>query len=158
MSVRLRLIGDVLLWTRNNKMPFDLVQHEPSRKTCSSGTLRRFSPRAVTRAGKRWLNTNPPEAGVYFRDAGFDILSVANNHTLDLGREGFEKTLAVLESHGIAYIGGARGDDPPQGLVVERNGVTTRVPRLHEWYVPVATGGHGIQTEGEGGSSTILRH
>ncbi len=32
-------------------------------------------------------------------------------------------TLDVLEAHGIAYVGGARGGHPPQGLVVERNGI-----------------------------------
>jgi poly-gamma-glutamate synthesis protein (capsule biosynthesis protein) len=40
-----------------------------------------------------------------------------------MGREGFEKTLEVLEGHGISYIGGARGDEPPGGLVVERDGI-----------------------------------
>ena len=28
MSIRLLAVGDVLLWTRNNTMPFDRVQHE----------------------------------------------------------------------------------------------------------------------------------
>jgi len=103
-------------------MPFDLVQHELQQKDLLFGNLETVLSESGDPGRKRWLNTNPPEAGVYLRDAGFDILSVANNHTLDLGREGFEKTLAVLESHGIAYIGGGTGRRSPQGLVVERNG------------------------------------
>ena len=59
---------------------------------------------------------------MYLRDAGFDILSVANNHTLDLGREGFEKTLAVLESHGIAYIGGHGATIPHRGWLLSGTG------------------------------------
>ncbi|MFW5638970.1 MAG: CapA family protein [Methanoculleus sp.] len=123
MSIRLLAVGDVLLWTRNNTMPFDRVQRELRQKDLLFGNLETVLSESGDPSQKRWINTNPPEAGVYLRDAGFDILSVANNHTLDLGRKGFEKTLDVLESHGIAYIGGARGDDPPRGLVVERNGI-----------------------------------
>src|SRR5574341_129523 len=38
--------------------------------------------------------------------AGFDLLSVANNHALDYGEEGFADTLANLQGVGIATIGG----------------------------------------------------
>lgn len=104
-------------------MPFDLVRRELRQKDLLFGNLETVLTTSGDPSCKRWVNTNPPEAGTYLRDAGFDILSVANNHTLDLGRIGFEKTLDVLESHGIAYVGGARGDTPPRGLVVERNGI-----------------------------------
>jgi len=122
-SVRLRAVGDVLLWTRNGKEPFALIQHELRQKDLLFGNLETALSETGTESKKRWINTNPPEAGDYLRDAGFDIVSVANNHTLDMGREGFEKTLEGLETRGIAYIGGARGDDPPAGQVIERNGV-----------------------------------
>lgn len=123
MSVRLRAVGDVLLWTRNGKKPFARIQHELDQKDLLFGNLETVLSEVGDPSQKRWVNTNPPEAGVYLRDAGFDILSVANNHTLDLGRKGFEKTLDVLENHGIAYIGGGRGDNRPEGLVVEQNGI-----------------------------------
>lgn len=38
--------------------------------------------------------------------AGFDVLSVANNHTFDYGREAFEDSLSRLKSAGIDYVGG----------------------------------------------------
>ncbi|MCK8517902.1 CapA family protein [Methanoculleus sp. 7T] len=123
MSVRLRAVGDVLLWTKNGKGPFDLVQHELRQKDLLFGNLETVLSESGTERRKRWVNTTPPEAGKYLKEAGFDILSVANNHTLDLGQEGFLKTLDVLEDHGIAYVGGARGDESPRGLVVERNGI-----------------------------------
>lgn len=123
VSVRLRAVGDVLLWTRNGKKPFDLIQHELRQKDLLFGNLETVLSESGAASRKRWVNTNPPEAGVYLRDAGFDILSVANNHTLDLGREGFEQTLDVLEAHGITYVGGVRGSSPQQGLVIERNGI-----------------------------------
>lgn len=123
MSVRLQAVGDVLLWTKNDKKPFDQVQHVLRQKDLLFGNLETVLSESGTERRKRWVNATPPKAGNYLKEAGFDILSVANNHTLDLGQEGFQKTLDVLDDHGIAYVGGARGDDSQQGLVVERNGI-----------------------------------
>jgi len=39
VSVRLRAVGDVLLWTRNGKKPFDLIQHELQQKDLLFGNL-----------------------------------------------------------------------------------------------------------------------
>ena len=120
-SVRLRAVGDVLLWIKNGKRPFALVQHELQQKDLLFGNLETVLSESGTESKKRWVNTTPPEAGEYLREAGFDVLSVANNHTLDMGREGFEKTLEELEARGIAYVGGGRGNDKPGGLIIERN-------------------------------------
>jgi poly-gamma-glutamate capsule biosynthesis protein CapA/YwtB (metallophosphatase superfamily) len=38
-------------------------------------------------------------------DAGFDMLSMANNHSNDFGSEGRKETEWVLETHGLAYAG-----------------------------------------------------
>jgi len=52
-----------------------------------------------------------PEAleGLFF--AGFDVISVANNHALDYGREVFEDNLKRLEQSGIEYIGGGLDEE-----------------------------------------------
>lgn len=39
------------------------------------------------------------------RDAGYDVLSVANNHVNDFGREGRLTTAAMLEEAGVAFAG-----------------------------------------------------
>jgi poly-gamma-glutamate synthesis protein (capsule biosynthesis protein) len=122
-SVRLRAVGDILLWTREGKKPFARIEHELRQKDLLFGNLETVLSESGTEQRKRWVNTTQPEAARHLKDAGFDILSLANNHTLDLGEEGFIKTLNVLEGHGIAYIGGARGEDPVPGLIVERNGI-----------------------------------
>lgn len=44
--------------------------------------------------------------------AGFDIVSLANNHTLDYGPEGLHDTFAALQQAGIKYHGA--GDDHTQ--------------------------------------------
>lgn len=53
-------------------------------------------------------------------DAGFDFMSMANNHAFDFGLDGVKSTEATLHSNGIAYsgIGGRK-----ESAIVERNGI-----------------------------------
>jgi poly-gamma-glutamate synthesis protein (capsule biosynthesis protein) len=39
------------------------------------------------------------------QDAGFDVLTTANNHSLDRGKQGLERTIEVLDSMSIAHTG-----------------------------------------------------
>jgi membrane-bound lytic murein transglycosylase B len=41
----------------------------------------------------------------HLKDAGFTVLSVANNHAMDFGEEGRKSTLKTLKEAGIAYSG-----------------------------------------------------
>ena len=53
-----------------------------------------------------------PEAYVdHFTEAGFDLLSIANNHSGDFGPTGRTRTKAVLKDAGIAYAGLAGTDE-----------------------------------------------
>lgn len=56
----------------------------------------------------------------HFIDAGFDVVSIANNHTGDFGAEGRRTTKRVLDESGIAYAGLAGTDEM---TVFERDGV-----------------------------------
>jgi poly-gamma-glutamate synthesis protein (capsule biosynthesis protein) len=49
-----------------------------------------------------------PWAAPALADAGFDFVSLANNHTLDYGAEALEETLSYLSHHGIAHSGAGR--------------------------------------------------
>ncbi len=54
---------------------------------------------------------------------GFDILSVANNHSLDMGRAGLLATLQNLKDKNILSIGAAASaDEAEQPVIIERNG------------------------------------
>jgi poly-gamma-glutamate synthesis protein (capsule biosynthesis protein) len=48
----------------------------------------------------------PPAAVESLTLAGFDLVSLANNHTLDFGRAAFEDTLNRLSDQGILTVGG----------------------------------------------------
>lgn len=54
------------------------------------------------------------------KEAGFDFLTMANNHSMDFGVKGIESTEKTLDGMGIAYAG-VRGRR--KGAVVTRNGV-----------------------------------
>ena len=60
---------------------------------CRPGSTRCFAFRTPTRYGK------------YFKAAGFDIMSLANNHAGDFGEAGRISTQRVLDEQGIKYAG-----------------------------------------------------
>ncbi|MFO7537542.1 MAG: CapA family protein [Chloroflexota bacterium] len=47
----------------------------------------------------------PPAAAAHLRAAGFDVVGLANNHSLDLGAAGLEHSAAHLTTAGLAVIG-----------------------------------------------------
>ncbi|HKS26706.1 MAG TPA: CapA family protein [Pyrinomonadaceae bacterium] len=54
----------------------------------------------------------PTRYGKHLKDAGFDLLSLANNHASDFGLEGRLSTKRVLQQLGIAHAGADRTDIP----------------------------------------------
>ncbi len=62
----------------------------------------------------------PSRYGKYLKEAGFDFLSLANNHSNDFGREGCRQTMANLCKLGIFYAGLKGG---AEFVIVDRGGV-----------------------------------
>jgi poly-gamma-glutamate capsule biosynthesis protein CapA/YwtB (metallophosphatase superfamily) len=50
----------------------------------------------------------PTRYGQYLKDAGFDVLSLANNHASDFGEQGRISTRSVLDDLGIKHAGSDR--------------------------------------------------
>lgn len=65
----------------------------------------------------------PTRYGKYLKDAGFDVMSVANNHASDFGAEGRESTRRILDSLGIAHAGSNYDDIPYLNAKGKRIGV-----------------------------------
>lgn len=63
----------------------------------------------------------PPAYGRHFLEAGFDFLSLANNHSNDFGTAGIRQTMNVFDSLGIAYAG---VEGLCESALVRRGGVT----------------------------------
>ena len=64
----------------------------PARKRCNDPT-------------KCYLYRMPKKFGDCLKFAGFNLISLANNHTWDFGEKGVEDTKSVLNSLGINYAG-----------------------------------------------------
>src|SRR5688572_4140801 len=63
----------------------------------------------VTLAGKPYKGypqfSAPDELLVAMKNIGVDVLVTANNHCVDRGRAGLERTIAMLDSFGIQHTG-----------------------------------------------------
>jgi len=57
---------------------------------------------------------------------GYDVLSLANNHSLDLGSGGLMNTIKMLQQKNIAYCGAAFSKEEQHHFpIIERNGIKT---------------------------------
>jgi len=67
----------------------------------------------------------PPVVLDSLAHAGFDVVSFANNHVYDQGRDGFLETVERLDEHSLAFIGAGRTcADARRATLLEANGIT----------------------------------
>jgi poly-gamma-glutamate capsule biosynthesis protein CapA/YwtB (metallophosphatase superfamily) len=80
---------------------------------------------AAVKAGKAFVfKSSPAYSGPILRDAGFDILQLANNHAMDWCAQGLLDTMAALDEAGIAHVGaGADYAAASAPRIVEVNGM-----------------------------------
>ena len=58
------------------------------------------------------------------KQAGFSILSLANNHTLNFGEKGLKDTFNFLENTGIKYVGAGQNEQEAcQPVYIEKKGI-----------------------------------
>ncbi|NMA91676.1 MAG: CapA family protein [Firmicutes bacterium] len=65
----------------------------------------------------------PDELAQNLKQAGFDLLSTANNHSLDMGINGLFRTIDCLEEAGLVTFGTYRQPEERTPLLVEVNGI-----------------------------------
>lgn len=56
-------------------------------------------------SGKTFAFRCPPSLAWNLKDAGFDVMGLANNHSMDFGGQGMWETKKILDSLGIKYSG-----------------------------------------------------
>lgn len=75
------------------------------------------------RVSKSYMFRAEPSALAGLVSAGFDIVTLANNHVLDYGMVGLEDTIAHLHERRIPYVGLCGNDTPQEPVVLEAKGV-----------------------------------
>ncbi|GMR21414.1 MAG: CapA family protein [Gammaproteobacteria bacterium] len=74
---------------------------------------------------KKYVFKSPPEkVASALAQAGFDVMSLANNHALDYGVKGLTDTTNALNNSGIGFIGaGENLDQAREAYIIVRNGI-----------------------------------
>jgi hypothetical protein len=113
----LAFMGDIMLGTENLLPPdgakgfFTDVTPYLKGRDIIFGNLEgpltdRGAPTKDTSTGRSFCFRTPPSYGQILKDAGFNIVSLANNHAYDYGEAGRAQTVEVLDSLGISHTGG----------------------------------------------------
>lgn len=82
---------------------------------------------SLSNRGSKWAKTysfrGPVSAGPALGKAGFDVVSLANNHSLDYGRSAFSDTLATVRRGGVVPVGAGKNKAQAwEPKIITRNG------------------------------------
>lgn len=113
-SFTLAAVGDINLGGKvaaaikrqGHDYPWQQVQATLTSADLTFGNLEcSLSDNGSPTPGKAYTFRGAPESAVAMAQAGFDVLSLANNHSLDYGRVALAETMAVLTGAQIRYCG-----------------------------------------------------
>lgn len=114
-EIKLYFVGDIMLdrgvlyyIQKNNdwKWPFLNIAQDLQEADLLFGNLESMISDKGYDLGGKYSFRAPPQTMQGLTYAGFDILSVANNHSFDYTREAFADTLKRLKKENILYVGG----------------------------------------------------
>jgi len=77
------------------------------------------TPKSCNNPNVCYVFRMPSRYGTYLKQAGFDYLSIANNHSNDFGEIGIKKTMKNLDNLGIKYSG---IKDIAESAILEKDG------------------------------------
>ncbi len=130
-GVRIALVGDIMLGGTATEFverhgydyPFEHVRAELARADVVFGNLEGPLTDRGEPLDKRFVFRTPPDkVAPALARAGFDVVALANNHTLDYGPEGLFDTLAALSGAGISGVGAGVDSDAARAPVVVESG------------------------------------
>jgi poly-gamma-glutamate capsule biosynthesis protein CapA/YwtB (metallophosphatase superfamily) len=112
-QVTLVAVGDVLLDKWPGRMieqkgadyPFEATSEISRNADIAICNLECCVAESGTPMDKEFTFRAKPESLGSLVNAGYDIVTLANNHALDFGREAFKETLVNLSKHGLEYVG-----------------------------------------------------
>ncbi len=99
--------GTWLLEKNGYTYPFAGTKHLLQAADITIGNLETaLTSQGEPRVEKKYLFRNPPEkVAPALAEVGFDIVSLANNHSLDYGEQGLIDTINILQEYGIHHHG-----------------------------------------------------
>jgi len=101
--------------------PFDSTRHVLSSADLTIANLEAPFTSGGTPFDKTYTFRVPPPFASSLPSAGFDVLTLANNHILDFGPEGLYSTLNTLDSLGIATCGaGKNATEAERGAILKK--------------------------------------
>lgn len=104
--------------------------------------------------GGDMLQPGGPACVAAMGNAGFTVMSVANNHSMHAGYRAFARTLELLEENGIAPVGGgANLAEARKAVIVERNGRRLAFIAVTSGFLPGTQAGRRTP-----GVATLRRH
>jgi poly-gamma-glutamate synthesis protein (capsule biosynthesis protein) len=104
-TLELMAVGDVSLACPVEHVPFKHVARYLRTGDLVFGNLECVLCDTGTAVEKEVILHAPTARAAYLRQAGFNIMSLANNHALDFGAAGLSQTLAALRAHDVAFVG-----------------------------------------------------
>lgn len=134
-SITMSATGDVIMGSAPNRLPADNGKgffksvHDDLKSdlvmgnleqplTGDTGTSKCGSPARANCFAFR----SPPSYAAHLKEAGFELLNTANNHSKDFGGQGYQNTVKALEGAGLAHTGAQ-----DQITVVEVKGIKVAV-------------------------------
>ncbi|MDO8601361.1 MAG: CapA family protein [bacterium] len=131
-EISLILTGDIMLDRRVDLMmkakndytfPFQKIAGELKEADITFGNLENPISDKGQKVGSIYSFRANPKSIEGLSFAGFDVLSLANNHAFDYGKSALEDTLLRLKTAGIDYVGaGFNGKEAFSPIIKEING------------------------------------
>ena len=123
-----RHIGEIMAKHQDYNFPFQKIKADLTGADLMFGNLESPISDGGRSAGHLYSFRADPSAVIGLKDAGFNVLSVANNHAFDYGLEAFSDTLHNLKNAGLAYTGGGKNfQEAHQGAYQEINGIKVTI-------------------------------
>jgi len=121
-NFKLLALGDIFLNTKDDSDPFYNIKDVFQNYDIIFGNLETVLSNRGFQVQKRVPLQANPDKIIYLKNAGFDIVNLANNHITDYGEPGLLDTISILKQKDIKFIGaGANIKDALKPVIFERN-------------------------------------
>lgn len=131
-------------WAQNGKDPNYFFQNVKKHFDADDLTIANFEVALTNSRNKRYKGDGEvyhfhgePAIAKTLPAGGIDVVTIANNHTWDYGRKGFDDTVSALDAAGVAYVGagnpGYDGSDYDHPLLKDVKGIKVGLLSYQTW-------------------------